>query len=305
MSTSAFGIDHGYQVSKAGSSKDAYDAGRQRRFITNMAIGGAGGAAAGNIGAKVATRGRSRLRPGRAALAGGALMGGVGVGIVSRERHKGNIHKADEAQGYRRKKNTMNAIGGGSAAMGATAGGIGLAEHKGKDPMGYTRTWAAETGRKVTPRMRSQVLGSVARGHRQQAIAAGALGAGALALGHGYKKREQTAIGKALSQKTKDRGQRAGSAGVGTAAVGAGGYNAQFLGRHVASDQRKLRASHHLVALHNMGEVGMGAKDLAEQKAVRRITGRRIGIKGAGALASAGIAGAGGKAIYEAARKQG
>jgi hypothetical protein len=66
--------------------------------------------------------------------------------------------------------------------------------------------------------------------------------------------------------------------------------------------QRTGRAAHHLIALHNMGEVGLSSKELAAAKKTRRIAGRVIGLKGGGAVASAGVAAAGGKAIYDATK---
>lgn len=69
-----------------GDSK--YDGRGQRKFIRNMAAGGALGATAGDIGAKILTRGRSRLQPVRSAAIGGTAAGGVGVGMVAHQRKK-------------------------------------------------------------------------------------------------------------------------------------------------------------------------------------------------------------------------
>jgi hypothetical protein len=67
-----------------GNSK--FDGKGQRKFIRNMAAGGAIGATAGSAGAKLLTRGRSKFRPIRSAAIGGAAAGGVGVGMVSHKR---------------------------------------------------------------------------------------------------------------------------------------------------------------------------------------------------------------------------
>jgi hypothetical protein len=73
-----------------GDSK--FDGRGQRKFIRNMAAGGAIGAAGGNVGAKLATRGRSKLRPIRSGAAGGVLAGGAGVAMVAHQRKK-KVHK--------------------------------------------------------------------------------------------------------------------------------------------------------------------------------------------------------------------
>jgi len=213
----------------------------------------------------------------------------------------GEISKADQATKDRRTANTLAGMGATSAGLGAATAGIGYAEHKGKDPMGFIHTWGQQLGKRPSAGARAHVLRAVARGHGVQAAAAGGLGATSLGLSHAYRKKsKQNPVSKAV--KEKDASLRAGTAAVGGTAAGLGGYNAQFLGGHVAEHQKKFRAAHHLVALHNMNEVELPAKELKETLKTRRISGRVAGIKGAGAVASAGIAGAGAKVAYDAIR---
>jgi hypothetical protein len=215
----------------------------------------------------------------------------------------GEIYKGDPAKAERNRKtaNSLAAIGGTSATMGAVTGGISVAEHKGKDPLGFLHSAKgySKTGRAPSAAGKTKILSAVAHGHKVQAGVAGGLGAASLGLAGAYKHAQR----KELAKSSGDRARQAGTIGVGGASVGLGGYNAQFLGRHVAHHQREARAAHHLVALHNMGEVGLGAKDLAEARKTRAVSGRVVGVKGAGALASAGIAAAGGKAIYDATKR--
>ena len=199
----------------------------------------------------------------------------------------GEFSKADQATKDRRTANTLAGMGGAATGLGAATAGIGYAEHKGKDPMGFIHTWGQQLGRRPSAGARAHVLRSVARGHGVQAAAAGGLGATSLGLSHAYRKKSKQ-VSKAVNE--KDASLRAGTAAVGGTAAGLGGYNAQFLGGHVAEHQKKFRAAHHLVALHNMNEVELAPKELKETLKTRRISGRVAGIKGAGAVASAGIA---------------
>lgn len=70
----------------AGPGKSKFDGRGQRKFIRNMAAGGAAGAVAGNAAAVGITRGRARFLPLTHAVVGGAAGGAVGVGAVSHHR---------------------------------------------------------------------------------------------------------------------------------------------------------------------------------------------------------------------------
>jgi len=78
--------------------KSKYDGPGQRKFIRNMAAGGAIGASSGGAIAAIATRGRSRYRPLRDAAVGGAAGGAAGAAMVS---HKRRV----------KKNNTVSAFG--------------------------------------------------------------------------------------------------------------------------------------------------------------------------------------------------
>lgn len=67
---------------------DRFNGPKQRKFITNMAVGGALGASSGNAIASIATRGRARYRPLRSAEIGGAAGALTGAGMVSHQRRK-------------------------------------------------------------------------------------------------------------------------------------------------------------------------------------------------------------------------
>lgn len=215
----------------------------------------------------------------------------------------------EKAQRYHKVGQTLAGIGGTSAALGGATAGIGYAEHKGKDPMGFIHTYSQYKGRPISKPGQAKILRGVSSAHTKQAVVAGGISAASLGLAGSYRHRRKELIGPKVSKafdrkKAGDTARAAGTVGLGGTAAAAGGYNAQFLTRHVADAQADFRRAHHVVALHNMGELDIPKKGLEAARKTRAVSARVMGVKGAGALASAGIAGAGGKAIYDLARKK-
>jgi hypothetical protein len=222
----------------------------------------------------------------------------------------GEIYKAQptpdqqRAQRYRKVSQSLAGVGAGSLTLGGVIHGIGTAEKHGKDPMGFNNPMSSWHTKPMTRAHQAARLRSVSRSHGTQAKIAGGLGAASLGLAAANRHRSKQ-LSKALTrEKVQDTARNAGTAGVGAAAIGAGGYNAKFLGSAVHEHQAPARAAHHLVAAHKMGDITLAPKDLKQAMKTRRISSRVVGVKGAGALASAGIAGMGGKAIYDLARKK-
>ena len=174
--------------------------------------------------------------------------------------------------------------------------------------MGFTMR-DSHKDKPMVPAHRARVLDINVKAHGRQAKIAGGLAAGSLALGGAYKYKQKR-LSKAAGS-SRDRVKRAGNAaldtgavGVGATQVGAGGYMAGMLGRAAVGHADNIRVQRHNLASANKGAIAMGAKERAWATQGLKTSRRVIGVKGAGALASAGVAGMGGKTVYEATRRK-
>jgi hypothetical protein len=206
------------------------------------------------------------------------------------------ISKADDHD--RKMRNLTAGIGGASTVLGGATGAIGVAEHRGKDPMGFTgtNTW------KQKPRSagaKAKILRASAKAHYKQAGVAGAVGAAGLGAAGLYQHRmKQKQISK-MSERARSNLTEAAGGTTSAAAVASGAATANMLGSH---------AHHHYMIQRQ------DTKDLATKKRMpkaqvnwikdsRKVSRRVAGIKGAGALAGAGLAGAGGYGLYQTGKK--
>jgi len=215
----------------------------------------------------------------------------------------GEIYKAGREHD-RQMSNTLAGVGGTSAAVGVGSRTVGHLEGKGKDPMGFTLRESHKM-KPMVPAHRARVLEINRAAHFKQSRYAGGLAAGSLALAGAYKvkqkKREKAALSK--GRKT-DIAADTAAVGTGGAAIAGGGYAAHALGVPAYAGGVTAQAMDHNLRSVKNKKMRMGAKELAHTKNLRK-TGLRIaGVKGAGSLAGVGVAGLGGKAIYDVATQK-
>lgn len=222
------------------------------------------------------------------------------TGEISKEK--------DKAKSYGRQANTLAALGGTTAALGTGSGIVGAMERRGKDPMGFVSIKEHANSPKVKPAVRAKVLGGNAKAHALQAKVAGGLTAGSLALAGGYKyaqKQEQKRrkLSKALKLETKKKVRDAaidtGAVGVSGASIAGAGAMARTLGPAVKAHAPNARVSHQVLRGHMKGKHKLGPRQEAWLRNNRKVSGRVVGVKGAGLIASGGIAGLGAKTIYD------
>lgn len=215
----------------------------------------------------------------------------------------GEVYKADreQAEGYRRKANTLGALGGTAAALGAGSGAVGLAEHKGKDPMGFTMRPHYKLKPMATAH-RARILQISTDAHKLQAKGAAGVAAASLGLAAAYKHKQKKALAKRRTP--TDTALDTGSAATGAAAIGGGGFMAGKLGMDTAAHANHWYTDTHNLRSAKKGKLRLGVKEQKYIKGTRAVHARVAGVKGAGTLAGVGVAGLGAKSIYDAAKKQ-
>lgn len=217
--------------------------------------------------------------------------------------HPGVIFKADDrADRYRRNANTLGALGGVSAGLGAGSGTVGYLESKGKDPMGFTRRYRSWKEKPHTPAVKSRILRANVKAHGTQAKVAGGVAAASLGLAGAYKLKQKKELSKADHRKASDAALGAATVGTGSAAVAGGGYQAWQLGGAARQHASNWKAHSH--NLRYAKELRLGKKAQQWAKDTRAVNRRVTGVKGAGALAGLGVAGLGGKAVHDTLRKK-
>ena len=211
-----------------------------------------------------------------------------------------------KAEGYRKTRNTLATLGGTTAGLGAVTGGIALAERKGKDPVGLTLPEEPGSGaKKHSAASTKRFLRLNAAAHGKQTAAAGAIGAGALGLAGAYHRAHKKELSKKLTKdKAKDAGRDTATVGLGAGAIGAGAYNTKHLAPAAAVWGGHSHYSHKVLQGEKKDKWRLSAKQRAYYKTARGSAARTAGIKGAGAVASVGAAGLGGKAIYDVAARR-
>lgn len=228
----------------------------------------------------------------------GVEHGGVSKAAGSKEREK---H-------YGRMAAATGTAGGATAALGGVSYGLGRAEGKGKDPVGFLTRRTARS-KPVSHAVKMKVLPAIGAEHRWQGKASGALGAGTLALAGGYKlkqRKERQAMGKALSEKTKRRaGDTALGAGTAATAGTAGYFAAKTVpGYALGAAGGAMDAASKQRTLHNIKRTGTRAtpNQVGWLKQGRNTHLRLTGVKGAGAVGATVAAGAGGLGLAEMGR---
>lgn len=216
---------------------------------------------------------------------------------------KKDLSHNERANSYRKTKNTLAAMGGTAAGLGAVTGGIAAAEYKGKDPVGLTLPEEPGTGaKKYSPAATKRYMRLNAAAHGRQAAAAGVIGAGALGLAGAYRKAEKKERLKNLKVSkadTKSKAKDAGTAALGTGAVGAGVYNAKHLTPAAAVWGGHAHMSHQALQGDKQDKWRLTPSQKKYYTKARSSAARTAGLKGAGAAASLGVAGLGAKAVYD------
>jgi len=217
------------------------------------------------------------------------------------------VSKKDKEKSYGRQANTLAGLGATTAGLGTGSKIVGRMEDKGKDPMGFVSIRESPNAKKIRPEVRARVLAGNAAAHHTQAKVAAGLTAGSLALAGGYKyaqkKERQKKLSKALKPETKrkarDAALDAGTVGVSGASIAGAGAMGRSLAPAVKAHAPNAYWSHRAIKEHESGKYKVGPRTLANFKNNRKVSGRVAGVKGAGTLAAAGIAGLGGKSIYD------
>lgn len=211
--------------------------------------------------------------------------------------HPGVVFKAagsrrdDERKHYGRMAGTTGAMGALSAGTGAGALAVGVAEKKGKDPMGATQRTASHL-KPISPEAKLRVLKPIAQGHFKQAAAMGGVGAAGLGLAGAYRHKQK------MSKADRRRGT---DAALGAGAVGAGagtGYVGVKHAKHMGNDAREAR-SNMKIATTNMATEPQHKEFWRGLRGVNR-TVRNV--KGLGAAAAVGAGAAGGAGALELGR---
>jgi len=119
---------------------------------------------------------------------------------------------------------------------------------------------------------------------------------------------DKNKVNKALKpetkRKAKDAGRDTATVGLGAGAIGAGAYNTKHLAPAAAVWGGHSHYSHKVLQGEKKDKWRLSAKQRAYYKTARGSAARTAGIKGAGAAASVGAAGLGGKAIYDVAARR-
>jgi hypothetical protein len=217
----------------------------------------------------------------------------------------GEVYKAgdkEKAKHYGRMSAATGAVGGLSTAVAGGAGAIGLAEHRGHDPMGVTRR-GDHMAKPVSPAARARLLKIPTKIHTKQAIAGGAVGLTSLGLSGAYHHKKKQELAKF------DR-KKAGDAALGTGAVGVAGgtgYVAAKHTRHMAHDAKVW----HTNVKDAEGWIGSAQRLKLKPahvefwnkyKKAAKVTSR---VKGAGVVGGVAAAGAGAAGVAEMARYHG
>jgi hypothetical protein len=228
------------------------------------------------------------------------------AGSREREKHYGRMAAA------------TGTMGGATGALGGVSYGIGRAEAKGKDPVGFLTRRTARS-KPVSHAVKMKVLPAIGAEHRWQGKASGALGAGTLAVAGGYKlkqRRERQRLGMskrsssrsspAFSEKTK---RRAGDVALGAGTAGTAGTVGYFGARTIpnyayGSAGGAMDAAAKQRTLHNIRRTRTRAtpNQVSWLKQGRNTHLRLSGVKGSGAAAATVAAGAGAAGLAELGR---
>lgn len=306
MHTSAFGVEHweSQEIYKAGSSAQSHNERAEGYRKTKNTLAGIGGVA-GGLGAATG------------AISAAEYKGKDPVGL-SLSGEPGASRKYTPTQ--RKKFLRINAKAHGKqtvAAAGISAASLGLA---GAYKHAEKKERLKNFGKKLDPD--TIKYGAIGTG---AALAGGAAGVGAVAAHNKSKgrkwndggprrkagtfwegspldknKAKGASIKKAdTKRKVRDAATDTATVGLGAGAVGAGAYNTNYLAPAAKEWGNYSRYAHGALKGEKKGKWSLDAKQKKYYKKARVHAARTAGIKGAGVAASLGVAGLGGKAIYD------
>jgi len=207
------------------------------------------------------------------------------------------IAKTDDKQAryYRRQANTLGAVSVGSAGLAGIAGGIGLREHHGHDPMGFAQPHNWRTT--VPKRERALELSRVAHEHGKQVLEAGAASLATGGLAAAYRRKQRKA--QLTKADRRDRNLDIATMGAGTAAVGGSLYGARGYNEHADKAGKRALSAHRLLR----GDTGGHHVRELEHAWHNRRTGARVwALKKPGSAAVVGMGALGGAAAIGAGR---